>query len=121
MPKGAFPCVSVGTGFELARLIPGENTGTVEYHNSPSNSAEGTFISVDLHRNKSTKSFQFVPKTQISSGQSKNAECFRILTFNNSFAKFQNKKIYRNLCVRHASYLIINLLASLIVNVSMTN
>ncbi len=49
------------------------------------------FASVDLHRSKRTKSFQFGAKSQIASGQSKNAECFRILTFNNCFIKFSNR------------------------------
>jgi hypothetical protein len=75
-PGPAFPGISVGASFELARLIPGENTVTVEHKISPSNSAD---------------SFQFGPKSQISSGQSKNTECFRILTFNNCFQKFKFK------------------------------
>jgi hypothetical protein len=54
-----------------------ENPVAVEHKNSPSNSAE---------------SFQFGAKFQIFSGQSKNAECFRTLTFNNSFPKFSNRK-----------------------------
>ena len=83
MPKGAFPVVSVGASFELARLIPGENTGTVEYHNSPSNSAEGTFISVDLHRNKSTESFHFGAKSQIAAHHPVYREGHRILNFKN--------------------------------------
>jgi hypothetical protein len=73
MPKGAFPVVSVGASFELARLIPGENTVAGEHQNSSSNPA---------------KSFHFGAKSQIASGQSKNTECFRILNFNNSFVKF---------------------------------
>jgi hypothetical protein len=80
-PGPAFPGISVGASFELARLIPGENTVTVKHRISPSVSAE---------------SFQFGPKPQIASGQSKNTECFRILTSNNSFVKFQNKKGLRS-------------------------
>jgi hypothetical protein len=44
----------------------------------------------------SAGSFQFGPNPQIASGQSKNTECFRILTSNNSFVKFQNKKGLRS-------------------------
>jgi hypothetical protein len=92
MPKGAFPCVSVGTGFEPVRLIPGENMPRGEHRISPSNSAEGTFISVDLHRNKSTESFQFGTKSQIAAHHTVYREGRRISKFNNSFLNFQIKK-----------------------------
>jgi hypothetical protein len=85
MPKGAFPRVSVGTGFEPIRLIPGENKPTVEHRILPSNSAEGTFISVDLHRNKSTKSFQFGTKSQIAVHNTVYREGRRILNFQKSY------------------------------------
>jgi hypothetical protein len=77
MPKGANHCVSVGASFELARLNPGENTVAVEHQNSPSNSV---------------KLFQFGTKSQIASGQLKNAECFRITTFKKSFPQFSIRK-----------------------------
>ena len=74
------------------RLNPGENMPAVEHRISPSNSAEGTFISVDLHRNKSTESFQFGTKSQIAAHHTVYREGRRISKFNNSFLNFQIKK-----------------------------
>jgi len=78
MPKGAFLCVSVGTGFELVRLIPGENMPPGEHRISPSNSA---------------RSFHFGPKTQIAAHHPVYREGRRIPDFKNSSLNFQIEKI----------------------------
>jgi hypothetical protein len=89
MPKRAFPCVSVGTGFEPVRLIPGENMPTGEHRISPFNSA---------------KSFQFGPKPQIAFPHSVYREGRRIINSRKCFLKISIRKKYEGLINYSDSY-----------------
>ena len=66
MPKGEFPCISVGTGFEPVRLISGEKQALEGTPKFTLQFGRRYFASVDLHRSKRTKSFHFGLKPQIA-------------------------------------------------------
>jgi hypothetical protein len=82
MPKGAFPCVSVGASFEpwfetkycqqQLKCMSAERGKHArvrgEHHNSPSNSN-----SVDLHRNKSHSNLGQNPKSPLVNRKTQSA------------------------------------------------
>ncbi len=88
----AFPRVYVGTGFESSARIQGKtmNGGTPDFILQ---FGPRYFASVDLHRSKRTKSFQFGIKSQIAAHHSVYREGQRILNFKNCFPKSDFKKI----------------------------